>query len=65
MRIKDEYAYRELVTSSKILLLEAGTQGVIIATASGQRLLCPHSERQIGGRTGLRLNAGGIAGRQA
>ena len=26
MRIKDEYAYRELVTSGKIMLLEAGTQ---------------------------------------
>ena len=35
MRIKDEYAYRELVTSGKVLLLEAGTQAKLLKRGNG------------------------------
>ena len=35
MRIKDEYAYRELVTSGKILLLEAGTPAKLLKRGTG------------------------------
>ena len=35
MRIKDEYAYRELVTNGKILLLEAGTQAKLLKRGTG------------------------------
>ena len=35
MRIKDEYAYRELVTNGKILLLEAGTPVKLLKRGTG------------------------------
>ncbi len=35
MRIKDEYAYRELVTSGKVLLLDAGTQAKLLKRGNG------------------------------
>lgn len=35
MRIKDEYAYRELVSGGKVLLLEAGTQAKLLKRGTG------------------------------
>lgn len=57
MRIKDEYAYRELVTSGKILLLEAGTQVKLLKRGNGATDYIRVLSGKLAGEVGYALRA--------
>ena len=57
MRIKDEYAYRELVMSGKILLLEAGTQVKFLQSQPGSVCYVRILSGKLAGEPGYVLRA--------
>jgi Clp amino terminal domain, pathogenicity island component len=57
MRIKDEYAYRELVTSGKILLLEIGTQAKFLQSPRGETYYVRILSGKLAGEVGYMLRA--------